>query len=151
MDDVEFEYTVGMDREAVETALVDGNTAVLALASDDDAYAIPVSYRYDGERILVRLGVGEASAKMGYLERTDTATLVCYGADPEVEGAEVWRDSWSVVARGHLRRVEDELDDAAVNELFPTPIRVFSEPVDDMEVRVYEFVADELTGRRTPR
>ena len=74
MDHVEYVYTVGMDTDTVDDYLRRGNHGVLALADANDAYAVPLSYHYDGDRFLLRVSShDDASEKRRYLDATDTA------------------------------------------------------------------------------
>lgn len=141
MGDIEYTYTRGMDDEAVENRLGDAETGVLALAEDDDAYAIPVAFHREDDRVYFRLAIHEGSEKAAYLESTGRATLVVYDTDPP-------DDSWSIVLRGTIHPSERELDDTAINARF-TPLRVFDEAIGGVEPTVYELVVETVTGRTT--
>ncbi|MFC5972422.1 pyridoxamine 5'-phosphate oxidase family protein [Halomarina salina] len=144
MEHVEYTYTVGMTDEEVTERLRAGTTAVLALAHDNDAYALPVSYAYRDGSLLLRLSDDGHSKKMTYAGTTDEASLLLYDAS---DG-----DSWSVVVEGELRRLPPEerqsFDAAAINDAF-TDLRVFDEPIGDVEVVLFELVPNRVTGRRT--
>ncbi len=140
MEHVEYVYTFGMTDAEVEQYLRDGEVGVLSLADDGDAYAVPVGYHYDGERLLVRLGERDDSTKMDYLETTGTATLVVYEKESE-------EDSWSLLARGKLVELPPETD-REINEQFE-PFRLFDESVEDVNAAVFELRMEEVTGRRT--
>lgn len=143
MEHIEFTYTGGMDEETVEAYLDDHQFGVLSLAKDSEAYGIPVAYhRWDGS-LLLRLGEHEGSKKVAFIESTDTACFVIYGADPPEE-------SWSILITGTIEPLPDEeaaaLDEAILNRLF-VPLRVFDEPIDDLETGLYRLTMDEITGR----
>lgn len=140
MDNVEYVYTVGMEDAEVERRLRETGHGVLALADGDDAYAVPLNYHYDGERLLVRMSEEPDSEKIARARTTEVATFVVYGLDGD--------DSWSVLVRGPLARLETEFDDAEVNELYP-PFRLFDEAVDEVEMATYELRPTSVTGRRT--
>lgn len=140
MKHVEFVYTVGMDEEAVGEYLSRAETGVLSLAWESEAYGVPVHVHFDGDAVFVRLGEHEGSEKMAFVEETEAASLVVYGAE---DGA-----SWSVVVRGALVR-EGDASAAELNERFG-PMRVFGETVQDLEPTIYRFDAASVTGRRTP-
>ena len=145
MEHVDFTYTAGMDRASVDARLRDAEAGVLALADHDDAYAIPLAFHYDGgDSILLRLGRFEGSEKMAYLETTERACFVLYGYEsPE--------DSWSVLLRGTVRPLpadDERYDDAEINRRFPD-LRVFDEDIADLEIELFEFQFDAVTGRRT--
>jgi nitroimidazol reductase NimA-like FMN-containing flavoprotein (pyridoxamine 5'-phosphate oxidase superfamily) len=91
MDQINSVYTAGMNQVEVDEKLAAGEHGILALADDSDAYAIPLSYHYDGERLLLRVSEHDRSEKQQFLEPTDTATFVCY------EGTT--SESWSIHVR----------------------------------------------------
>ncbi|WP_135853014.1 pyridoxamine 5'-phosphate oxidase family protein [Halorussus salinus] len=140
MEHVEYVHTFGMTDAEVEEYLRDGEVGVLSLADGGDAYAVPVGYHYDGERLLVRLGERDDSTKMDYLENTGTATLVVYENESEA-------DSWSLLVRGKLVELPTETD-REINEQFE-PFRLFGENVADVDAAVFELRMEEVTGRRT--
>jgi hypothetical protein len=145
MEHVEYVYTFGMDEAELADYLREHTTGVLALADAGDAYAVPVGYHFDGERLLIRLGVHDDSEKLDYLTNTERATFVVYDTSRDDR-------SWSVLARGTVHELSDEeqasISDAVVNDLYD-PIRVFGEDVDELAATVFEFRIEELTGRRT--
>lgn len=145
MEHVEYVYTFGMDEAELADYLREHTTGVLALADAGDAYAVPVGYHFDGERLLIRLGVHDDSEKLDYLTNTERATFVVYDTSREDR-------SWSVLARGTVHELSDEeqeaISDTVVNDLYD-PIRVFGEDVDELAATVFEFRIEELTGRRT--
>ena len=145
MDRIEYVYTIGMDDEEVEEYLDDVDTGVLALAADDDAYAIPVAHHYDGASLYVRLSTDGSSTKLSYLEETDTACFTLYDVDSP-------GDSWSIIATGPLRKLSgderDEFDAMVVNESF-LKLRIFDEDIEAVELEIYELEIETLTGRKT--
>ena len=140
MENVEYVYTFGMDETELEGKLRDADTGVLSIARDSDSYAIPVSFHYDGERLLLRFGVEEGGEKMPFMEGTGTASFVVYEAAGD--------ESWSILVRGHLEPASESLDDAAINERF-VPLRVFGESISDVEPELYELRMESVTGRKT--
>ncbi|MFH5800103.1 pyridoxamine 5'-phosphate oxidase family protein [Haladaptatus sp. CMAA 1911] len=140
MEHVEYVYTFGMDETELEGKLRDANTGVLSLARDSDSYAIPVSFHYDGRRLLLRFGVEEGGEKMSFMEGTGTASFVVYEAAGD--------ESWSILVRGHLEPASESLDDAAINGRF-VPLRVFGESISDVEPELYELRMESVTGRKT--
>ncbi|WP_251343339.1 pyridoxamine 5'-phosphate oxidase family protein [Haloplanus halophilus] len=140
MEHVDYVYTVGMEATELDARLRTGSTAVLALADGDDAYAVPLHYRYDGDRLLVRVSDHDGDAeKRRFLDATDTATLVRYAADAE--------ESWSVHVRGPVREWTDAVDEATLNEWFP-PFRLFDEAVGDVSFSLYELEMETVVGRK---
>lgn len=123
---------------------------VCSLSKNDDAYAIPVAHFYDGENLYFRLGSTDGSTKRAFLTTTETACYVLYGTEPTADPNEL--ESWSVVVTGRLSEVaeteHDRFDTAAINRRF-SPIRVFDEPIDDIEITIVELEVDTVTGRST--
>ena len=150
MEHVEFAYTGGMDDAAIAEKLSTAETGVLALASDSDAYAVPLAHYYDGAHLYFRVGSVAGSEKAAWLDDTATATYVLYGTEPTGDADEL--ESWSVVARGPLRELDpderERFDTAEINRRF-SPIRVFDETVEDVEIALYELEIQSLTGRKT--
>lgn len=85
----------------IDTALREIGYGTLALARDGEAYGVPVSFGYDGERVFLNLiRFGEESEKIDFAERTDRACLTA----TDVESRYDWR---SVVVTGPLEEVAD--------------------------------------------
>lgn len=145
MENVEYTYTVGMTNEEIDDELRSHEVGVLALARDGDAYAVPISYHYDGESLCLRLTDDDHSKKMAFVDTTNEATFLLYGVEEH--------ESWSIVATGKLRLLDEDdgtgFDDRAINELFDE-VRIFDQAIDEVVVRVYELEIEELTGRRSP-
>lgn len=151
MEHVEYTYTHGMDDSEIEDRLRTAETGVLALAGDGDAYAIPLAHHYDGEGLYFRLGMTEGSTKREFWETTETACYVLYGTEPTDDPREL--DSWSIIVTGRLVELpetdHERFDTAEINRRF-SPIRVFDEAIDDIEITIAELAIDTITGRRTP-
>jgi uncharacterized protein len=146
MKQVDYVYTRGIDDEEVERRLRERSHGVLALARDDNAYAVPLNYHYDGERLLLRVSEEPESTKVAYVQSAETVTFVVYGVEDNER-------SWNVMVRGKIDQLPDDeqegITDALVNELFP-PFRLFDEDVLDVEMAIYELDPDEIIGRKTP-
>ena len=142
MDHISYVETVGMDERGLEGHLDEVEAGVLALAADGDAYAVPISFRYDDGRFLLRLTDAGDSEKLAFARSTESATFVAFGQDGN--------DSWSVLARGPLVELDDEETAALLSdpESFG-PIRVFDEDPSGVDVRVFELEVESITGRRT--
>ncbi|MGQ4555427.1 pyridoxamine 5'-phosphate oxidase family protein [Halobellus sp. GM3] len=151
MKHVDYAYTLGMDDDDVEERLRGVETGVLALARDGESYAIPLAHYYDGESLYFRLGVTEGSRKREFLRSTGTATYVLYEAEATSDPQEI--DTWSVLVTGRLVELpaseRDRFDTAEINSRF-SPIRVFDEAIDEIEIVIYELEIDSVTGRKTP-
>jgi hypothetical protein len=102
--DLDALVTNEMDGTEIEEVLREQGTGVLSLARDGEAYAIPVSYGYDGERCyFVFVGYREPSLKAEFAEATERATLTVY----EAASREDW---YSVLVRGPLVRLTGDDD-----------------------------------------
>lgn len=141
MKHVEYVYTTGMDELDLEEHLRTGEHGVLALADNDDAYAVPLSYNYDGNQFLFRVsGHDDNAEKRRFLETTDTATFVCYEASTT--------ESWSIHVRGPVRQWDGDIDETTLNEWFE-PFRLFDETVESVEFILYELQMESVIGRKT--
>ncbi|MDZ5811460.1 pyridoxamine 5'-phosphate oxidase family protein [Halorubrum sp. AD140] len=141
MDHVEYVYTTGMTESEVNDYLQAGEHGVLGLADDDDAYAIPLSYHYDGERLLLRVSQHDHESEKGrFLRTTDTATFVCYEASTD--------ESWSIHVRGPIEEWSKNVDESTLNKWFQ-PFRLFDETVENVEFSLYELQIETVLGRKT--
>ncbi|WP_232820615.1 pyridoxamine 5'-phosphate oxidase family protein [Halorussus litoreus] len=148
---VDFAYTRGMDDSEIEDRLRTTETGVLSLCSEGDAYAIPLAHYYDGENLYFRIGETEGSEKREFMRSPGDARYVLYGTEATDDPREL--DSWSVLVTGRLAELDesgyDRFDTAEINRRF-SPIRVFDEDIEDVEITILKFVVDTITGRATP-
>jgi len=141
MDHVEYVYTTGMTEAETDEYLQAGEHGVLGLAHENDAYAIPMSYHYDGDRFLFRVSEHDDGSEKGqFLESTETATFVCYAASTN--------ESWSIHVRGTIENWEGDVDETTINSWFQ-PFRLFDEAVEDVEFTLYELQMETVIGRKT--
>jgi hypothetical protein len=141
MEHADYVHTKGMTEADVDARLREGEHGVLALADADEAYALPLSYHYDGNRVLLRVSVSDSQREKGrFIESTETATFVCYDASET--------GSWSILLRGPVERWAGDVDDATLDEWFP-PFRLFGEAVEAVDFHLYELGLDAVTGRET--
>ncbi|WP_245902772.1 pyridoxamine 5'-phosphate oxidase family protein [Salinigranum rubrum] len=135
-----------MDDREVNAFLGNEGTGVLALARDDESYAIPVSYGYDREEgtFYLRLAFHADSRKREYIGPSRPATLV---VNRETE--EGWR---SVVARGRLRETGEAAIDSSVVEAIRRVnipfFTVFDRPARELDFELFRLAPDELTGHK---
>ncbi|TYL37987.1 flavin-nucleotide-binding protein [Natronococcus pandeyae] len=145
LDRIEYVYTFGMDDEDIAEAIETNDVGVLSLASDGDAYAIPVSFHYDGSSLYLRLTSDGNSKKLSYVDDTAEACFVLHAVDPP-------DDSWSIVATGPIRELtaaeQEAFDETAINERF-SELRIFDEEIEAVGLTIYELEIEELTGRKT--
>ena len=150
MDHVEYAYTFGMNDAEVDELLCTSQTGVLALSKDSEAYAIPLAHVYDGEKLYFRLGSTEESKKMEFLETTETACYVLYDTEPTADPNEL--ESWSTLVTGRLNAIPESehhrFDITAINRDF-TPIRVFDEAIEEIEITIVELEIEAIIGRST--
>jgi nitroimidazol reductase NimA-like FMN-containing flavoprotein (pyridoxamine 5'-phosphate oxidase superfamily) len=145
MPDIETELRgTWMDDDEIDRTLREVGYGTLALTRDDDAYGVPVSFGYDGDRVFLYLfKFGEESKKLGYSEPTQRASLTVI----DVESRTEWR---SVIVTGTLREVDDDeiehveavIDDNAWYPAFFPP----DSPVTG--VQWTELQIEAATGRR---
>jgi len=140
MEQFEYTFTVGMDRQAIDERLQTAEIGVLSLADGDDAYGIPLAYHWDGESFVFRLGDHPASDKMAFIDSTDRASFLVF----EYRSPE---DSWSVLATGRLRPLEQAESEALEAREGFIPLRLFGEAVADVEPRLFRLQVEALTGR----
>jgi nitroimidazol reductase NimA-like FMN-containing flavoprotein (pyridoxamine 5'-phosphate oxidase superfamily) len=141
MEHAEYVYTSGMSESDVDEYLRAGEHGVLGLADGNDAYTIPLSYHYDGDRFLLRVSDHDDDSEKGrFIESTETATFVCYEASTT--------ESWSIHVRGPLREWEADVDEETLNEWFQ-PFRLFDEAIENVGFTLYELGMESVTGRET--
>lgn len=139
-----------MSDEQIDAFLGRNETGVLSLARDGEPYSIPVSYGYeaDSRQVYLRLVSAPGSQKRAFLGADPSATLVVY------DSAETDETTYrSVVVSGSLRQVDpDALSVEQVQQYGDArrPLfEVWGEEKADLDIRLYELVPTELTGRQT--
>lgn len=136
-----------LSADATDALLARHETGVLALARDDEAYAIPISYGYDADErtFYIRLVSHPGSEKRRFLESDLSARLVVYE-----ESGDEYR---SVVCVGTLTKIDRE--DISIEEIeqygeAKRPLfEIWGEGRADLDIQLYEFQPDELSGRVT--
>lgn len=120
-------------------------TGVLALASDDEPYAIPISYGYDADdrRFFLRLVSTPESEKRAFLAAAPSARLVVYD-----ERESTYR---SVVVTGTLKEIST--DDMTVERIeqygrAKRPLfEIWGAEKQDLDIALYELDVDTVSGR----
>jgi len=136
---------VEMSAAAIDSLLGRHETGVLALASADAPYAIPISYGYDeADRVVFfRLVSTVDSEKRAFLDSVPEARLVVYEEDDAAYA--------SVVAAGTLERVEpDALTPETIVQYGETRRPLFEIWADDksaLDIELYRLDPEEMTGR----
>lgn len=136
--------SIAMSSDEISDFLGESGHGVLSLAREDDAYSVPISFGYDGERLFLSLiQFGDDSEKLEYIESDGQASLTVYDVETRF-------DWWSITVRGSLHEVSDDerayveetMDENAWHpSLFP--------PTDAMTgVTWMELDIAEMTGRK---
>lgn len=135
---------IHMDGIEIESFLESQTTGVLALADEDDAYAIPISFAYDDEveKLYFRLGYAPGSRKQQFVESSELVTFVVSDETP---------DGWkSVVVEGRLSEMgADSLDAAiveATNKLDIPYFKVHDRPASDLQFTIVEMDPTGMSG-----
>lgn len=133
-----------MDALEIVEFLQTQDTGVLALANDDDAYAIPVSFAFDEdeEALYFRMGFAPGSQKERYLDHTDHVTFVVY--DDTDDG---WK---SVLVEGRATLLSrDDIDAALVEaaENLDIPYyQVHERPATDVDFTIVRLKPTRMSG-----
>lgn len=135
---------VPMDDDQVNEFLRDHGQGILSLADSNDAYAVPISFGYDGEALyFVFHKFGENSEKLDFVTATNRAAFTVYKFDSQTR----WR---SVIVCGHLEKVHEENQVKADEILFENAqfVSLFphGEPVTD-QLR-FRLTPDVITGQQ---
>lgn len=136
---------IEMDRADAEDLLRTSGVGVLSLARGGEAYGVPISFGYDGERLYFLYVRGSDNSKKHRFSReTARASFLVY----EVGDKHDWR---SVVVSGPLERVsEDEwdalLDAVEDNAWFPS---LFSEAEPVADFAGWALSVEEITGQQS--
>lgn len=136
---------IEMTAEEIDTFLRSQGFGILSLASDGEAYGIPISFGYDGARLyFILLRPGSESKKEEFIRSTDTASFLVY----DVADKHNWQ---SVIVTGRLEPVDNEswpaLRDAIEdNAWFPS---LFSETQPMQDILGWRFVIEEMTGQKS--
>ncbi len=136
---------VEMTDAEVDVFLSRHETGVLSLARDGAPYAIPVSYGFDEESrdAYLRLVSTPDSEKREFLASEPQARIVVYEEDGDAYE--------SVVGVGTLRRIDlDELTPETIAQYGETrrPLfEIWADGKPDLEIDLYRFVPERLTGR----
>jgi len=140
------EQQTAMTGAETDALLERHETGVLALARDDEPYAVPISYGYDPDsrRFCMRLVSTPDGEKHRFLTETPKVRFVVYE-----EGETTYR---SVVATGRLEALSQADLTPAHVERFGTAQRplfeMWDETKEELDIQLYELAPDELSGRR---
>jgi nitroimidazol reductase NimA-like FMN-containing flavoprotein (pyridoxamine 5'-phosphate oxidase superfamily) len=136
-----------MSAAEVDEFLGRHGVGVLALANDGEAYALPMSYGYDGGDRFVGLQFAHApwSRKREFVDTTEAACFVVHETDDDLSAQ-------SVVVQGRLEHVsDDELDEAfaalADNAVF-TALHEAGVPIEEADLELFWLKPQSLAGRK---
>ena len=138
-----------MTAEETDSFLGRMETGVLSFAREGEPYAIPVSYGYDSDArtLYFRLVSKPDSTKRQFLTSTPSATFVVY------EGTDDGSTYRSVVAIGELHRIDPSSLSVSQIEQYGDTRRplfeIWSDDEDALDIELYQFTPERLTGRRT--
>jgi hypothetical protein len=134
-----------MGESGIDALLRRQGWGVLSLATDGEAYGVPVSFGYDGTNLyFVYLGVDEESQKEWYSERTVRASFLTV----EIGSKHDWE---SAIVAGPLDRVEEAewasvLEAVDDNAWFPD---YFSEADPRRDLVGWRLRIESASGRRS--
>ena len=139
-------HRADLSREETDAFLGRHETGVLSLASGDEPYSIPVSYGYDSvdRRFFLRLVSSPDSEKRRFLDASAHARLVVYERDGDVYRSVVGTGTIEEVPREELTVEHVEQYGDAKRPLF----EMWGASKRDLDVRLYRFTPEVLTGRQ---
>lgn len=138
-----------MSSSEIDAFLGQMETGVISFAREGEPYSIPISYGYDTDSrtFYLRLVSTPESRKHAFLVSSPAASLVVY------EGSDAASTYRSVVATGRLEAVDpDELSPeqiAQYGEAGRPLFEIWGVEKPDLDIQLYEFQPEELSGRRT--
>jgi len=123
--------------------LCEAGVGVLAVTDGSDAYSVPESFGYDGERLYFQFVYTDDSKKMAFLEETETVSFTVHEATP----------ARSVIVQGEVERVPDDDESRAAtaiaeNASIPTLNVYPGTGPDDIDIDYYQLTPSEITGRQ---
>lgn len=133
-----------MDAIEINEFLETQDSGVLALADDDVAYSVPVSYAFDPDDSAVhfRLGYGDQSQKRAFVDATASASFVV-----AAETDQGWK---SVVAQGPIEEQSESAFEAqaveAIKGLEIPYFTVHDQPANELEFTIASIDVKTLTG-----
>ncbi|MFC7138348.1 pyridoxamine 5'-phosphate oxidase family protein [Halosimplex aquaticum] len=141
------EQETEMTREETDALLGRNETGVLALARDDDPYAIPISYGYDADarRFYMRLVSTPESEKSRFLSGTPDVRLVVYEEDAQTYRSAVVTGTLEPIARDELTPEHVEQYGETKRPLF----EIWGQSRKDLDIQLYVLRPTTISGRRT--
>jgi nitroimidazol reductase NimA-like FMN-containing flavoprotein (pyridoxamine 5'-phosphate oxidase superfamily) len=134
-----------MTEDELDDALRDLTHGTLSLARDGEAYGVPISFGYDGERIFLYLiQFGDRSKKIEFSEQTETASLTAYEANSRFD----WK---SVIVAGSLHELDEDdvehMDEVMDDNAWHPSLYASARDETMTGIRRLELRIDSATGR----
>jgi len=137
---------MSMSDDEVDDVMQRAGAGVVALADENDAYAVPMSFGYDAEEraVYMMMAFAPESKKRRWIRNTETATFVVYEFDDDSEAR-------SVVVTGRIEEADDDAGKGYASLTDNAEFTVMHESgalPEDTEHSVYRLDADSISGRR---
>lgn len=137
---------MSMSDEEVNELMRRSGAGVVALADENDAYAVPMSFGYDADEgaVYMMMAFAPESKKRRWIRNTETASFVVYEFDGDDEAR-------SVVVTGRIEEVSDDAERGYAALTDNADFTVMHESgtlPEDADYSVHRLKADELSGRR---
>jgi nitroimidazol reductase NimA-like FMN-containing flavoprotein (pyridoxamine 5'-phosphate oxidase superfamily) len=134
-----------MTEDELDDALRDLTHGTLSLARDGEAYGVPISFGYDGERIFLYLiQFGDRSKKIEFSEQTEIASLTAYEANSRFD----WK---SVIVTGTLHELDEDdvehMDEVMDDNAWHPSLYASARDETMTGIRRLELRIDSATGR----
>lgn len=136
---------VTMSDEEIGSLLRDQGFGVLSLAAENTAYAVPMSFGYDGQQLyFVFLQTAEESTKIAFSDQTELAAFGVY----DINSKHDWR---SAIVYGSMTELPEDDWNAAVqavkdNAWHPN---LFASASPMQGLQWWTLVPEDRTGRRS--
>jgi len=143
----DFRTEMGMSGEEIGDFLRSHGVGVLALAQENESYAMPISYGYDPDSrfLCMMLAYGPLSKKREWVRNTEKATFVVYDLHDSLEAE-------SVIIEGKVKELTDEEAergyDALSNNALFTVLHISGASAEDTDFGMYRFEVESVSGRK---
>lgn len=138
-----------LSSEEIDEMLVENGVGLLSLVDGDQPYAIPMSFGYDGDDLMIPMqwGSGYDGRKERCVASNPKACFTLYEQDSQSQ--DTWR---SIVITGELQEITDDekeraFTSLAANATFADDLGVWGVPFEDVDLKLYELLPDEFSGR----
>ncbi|MFB6267286.1 MAG: pyridoxamine 5'-phosphate oxidase family protein [Halodesulfurarchaeum sp.] len=133
-----------LTREESEAILEEQGFGMLALSTDGQPYALPMSFGFDGTDLFFQMN---ATGRKNEIIAENPATSILFVRIDPAAGT-----SRSVIVEGRIERVPEEATSRAFEALadnasFGTDLQVWGIPVEEADLRLYRVDVDSISGR----